>query len=305
MPKKKSNRNVENEEGANESWLLPYSDMMTLLLALFVVMFAMSSINEAKFNSVMESLYTAFGGTTDVGSPTPLPYPDAGLPSQSSIQEMLEANASPDGKGLSNLYLSLNEYTQANGLDDSISVEYQGDKVLITLKDDVFFESGSAELSQDMLDEAQSIAQLLYDNEDHANPFDVVVAGHTDNVPISTPQYPSNWYLSQQRAVNFLAAILNGSELDPTHFSTRGYGEYVPVATNDTDEGRQKNRRVELLISEDTGQALETGSTVVDTSTPAASVSGIESEAVSIAPAAGNTAPEGGSTVSETGNSTS
>ena len=110
-----------------------------------------------------------------------------------------------------------------------------------------------------MEDKAHRLAELLYDNENPEHPFEVIVAGHTDNVPINTPQYPSNWYLSVQRAVNFLVEMLNGSELDPTHFSSRGYGEYMPVASNDTEEGRQQNRRVELLVSEDAPQAQLAG----------------------------------------------
>jgi chemotaxis protein MotB len=242
-----------HEEHADESWLLPYSDMMTLLLALFVVMFAMSNVDKAKFNAVMEAMYTAFGGTVEEGSPVAVPYPEDAFTLNGN--EVVMPPAPTDGKGLSSLYLSLNEYVKDNGLSDSMSVMREGDKVLITLKNDVFFEPGSAELSQDMQNSAKQLATLLLENQDPVKPFDVIVAGHTDNVPINTPQYPSNWYLSVQRAVNFLVAIVTDTGLNPGQFSSRGYGEYMPVATNDTEEGRQQNRRVELLVSENVEDA--------------------------------------------------
>ena len=131
----KNKHGPPHEEHVDESWLLPYSDMMTLLLALFIVMFAVSSVDKEKYNAVMESMYTAFGGNANSGLPTE-PYPGAGtLPSQSALEEMTGA-----GQGaLSNLYNSLNDYVQANNLSGSISVERQGDDVLVVLKNDVFF----------------------------------------------------------------------------------------------------------------------------------------------------------------------
>lgn len=232
-----------HEDHADEGWLLPYSDMMTLLLALFIVMFAVSSVDQAKFNAMMAAMYTAFGGTTSQGVELPLPYPDVNQP------QVEETEAQPN-QSLQNLYLSLNNYVIDQGLQDSIAVEYSGTDILVTIKNDVFFASASADLSPQMQEQAKILARLLQENQDPVRPFDVIVAGHTDNVPINNVKFPSNWHLSAHRALNFLDALLTGSKLDPTHFSSRGYGEYAPVATNDTPEGRQQNRRVELLISQ-------------------------------------------------------
>ena len=232
-----------HEEHADEGWLLPYSDMMTLLLALFIVMFAVSSVDQAKFNAMMAAMYTAFGGTTSQGVELPLPYPDANQP----LAEEMETQSNPN---MQNLYLSLNNYVVDQGLQDSIAVQYSGSDILVTIKNDVFFASASADLTPEMQEQAKILARLLQENQDPTRPFDVIVAGHTDNVPINNVKFPSNWHLSAHRALNFLDALLTGSNLDPTHFSSRGYGEYSPVATNETPEGRQQNRRVELLISQ-------------------------------------------------------
>lgn len=247
-----------HEEHADESWLLPYSDMMTLLLALFIVMFAVSSVDQEKYNAMMESMYTAFGGTTNSGQPNE----PGGGGGGGGI-----GNIFADGKpgGLGSLYLSLNEYVDDEDLSNSIEVQYQGDDVLVTLKNDSFFKPGSAELSPQMREQAHAIAALLEKNQDPDKPFEIVVAGHTDNVPHNTPEYPSNWYLSLMRAANFLSAIFEETSLNASHFSARGYGEFAPVATNETVDGRQQNRRVEVLISEKKEQGP--GSTGEDTST--------------------------------------
>ena len=245
------------EEHADESWLLPYSDMMTLLLALFIVMFAVSSVDQAKFNAMMESMYTAFGGTSNTGSPV---EGSGGAVDMDALEDLLASGGGGGGGGgqdvgLGSLYLSLNDYVEDSDLSNSIAVQYKGDDVLVTLKNDVFFSPGSADLSPEMQEQAQTLAVLLEQSQDPDSPFEVVVAGHTDDVPINTSKYPSNWYLSLQRAANFLGAMLENTNLNPSYFSARGYGEYNPVSSNDTAEGRQRNRRVELLISQKIEQA--------------------------------------------------
>ncbi len=241
------------EEHADESWLLPYSDMMTLLLALFIVMFAVSSVDQAKFNAMMESMYTAFGGTTNTGSPV---EGAGGSVDMDALEDLLAAGGGNSPQvGLGSLYLSLNDYVEESDLSNSIAVQYKGDDVLVTLKNDVFFTPGSADLSPEMQEQAQTLAALLQKSQDPDSPFEVVVAGHTDDVPINTPKYPSNWYLSLQRAANFLGAMLENTDLNPSYFSARGYGEFNPVSSNDTADGRQRNRRVELLISQKLEQA--------------------------------------------------
>jgi chemotaxis protein MotB len=239
-----------HEDHADEGWLLPYSDMMTLLLALFIVMFAISSVDQTKYNAMMESMYKAFGGTVDEGEPITLPYIEAGLPGLEEAPGLIHDN-------ISNLYTSLNSYIASNGLEDAIDAQYLGTDILVTLKNDVFFQSASADLSPEMASQAHILAQLLEENQSPENPFDVIVAGHTDNVPIRNARFPSNWHLSAHRALNFLTTLLEDTNLDPTHFSSRGYGEYAPVASNETSEGRQKNRRVELLVSQPGAVATE------------------------------------------------
>jgi chemotaxis protein MotB len=248
----------------DESWLIPYADLLTLLLALFIVLFASSSINEEKYNSMAEAMYTAFNGffsdvlsmgiggdsSGDMGNYT-LPYPEAGVTEEFNTSKANADKAAAEAAAaqLGNLYESISQYVAENQLENVIAVEFQGENVVVTLTNDLWFESGSAEVSSSMRSQGSILADLIQANQTPKSPLDVIVAGHTDNIPSNSLKYPSNWYLSLSRAVNFLAILLEKGNLDPTHFSTRGYGEYSPITPNDTPEGRQKNRRVELLIS--------------------------------------------------------
>ncbi|MDR0671335.1 MAG: OmpA family protein [Oscillospiraceae bacterium] len=244
-----------HEEHADESWLIPYADLLTLLLALFIVLFAASSIDSDKYQAIMSAFQDELGagllpGGEGVLPPGMLPPGNGG-----SSPAPTTPPSGGDGLGDSDIKLwplfdSLQDYVDDNHMDDNIDVAFTGQDVLITLKSDIWFSSGSAEITPSMQEQAHMLAQLLRDNQNPAYPLEVIVAGHTDNVPIHSSQYPSNWHLSARRALNFLMALLEDSGLDPTHFSSRGYGEYAPIATNSTPDGRQRNRRVELLVSQ-------------------------------------------------------
>jgi chemotaxis protein MotB len=244
-----------HEEHADESWLIPYSDLMTLLLALFIVLFASSTIQEEKFRAIMSSISSAFG--TSEGSNVIEMFPegslapmDLGMPlPQSRKQPEKDTGGGAFKRQMDQLYASLERYVSDNSLEGTIGMEFNGENVMITLKSDIWFQFGSAVVTGDMVKQARTLSSLLKDNQDAEHPLEVIVTGHTDNVPIRTSRYPSNWYLSMERAFNFLAVLLENKGLDPGMFSARGFGEYQPIADNGTPEGRQLNRRVELMVS--------------------------------------------------------
>lgn len=263
--KKRRRRHEEHEEHVDESWLVPYADILTLLLALFIVLFASSSLDKEKYNSVMDAIHQAFSGNSAIESGAGAGEGTGSGQQQADIEDILAALPKLEDNGeavgtedytrqLDNLYRSVATYVDAMELEQTVSVEFKGEMVLVTLRNDIFFDSANAEITPEMDKQAKILANILQANQDAAHPFEVIVAGHTDNLPIESAKYPSNWYLSGYRALNFLGALLEGSNLDPVHFSARGYGEYDPVDTNDTPEGRQKNRRVELLITQNLKQ---------------------------------------------------
>ncbi len=234
----------DHEEHMDESWLIPYADLLTLLLALFIVLFASSTVDKEKYNAVMEAMHEAFGPPpafqSQVLDPAAMPYPQITEPDQETGDSSLDS-----------LYSAISDYVVANDLQETVSIRKEGQNVLLTLTNDIWFDSGSKEVSDVMLEKVTVIAQILRENHKAERPFEIVVGGHTDNVPTYIEGY-TNWQLSVDRAVEFLRLLIQDSGMDPACFSARGYGESHPIASNATAQGRQKNRRVEVLISQTT-----------------------------------------------------
>ena len=241
MAKKK--RRKKQEGGVDESWLLPYSDLLTLLLALFIVLFASSSLDQAK----MDQMATVFNEMFDSG--LGIMEHDAPVPSPAD-------NKAKDGDGidrssyledqrfLSEAQEKMDDFIAANELENLFETQMIDEGLLVTIRDNALFDMGESQVSEKHIELAREISDLLV--FDRAR--QIIITGHTDNVPIQTEEYSSNWELSVMRAVNFLKIIVENEKLDPVNFSAKGYGEYRPIASNDTLEGRSKNRRVEVLI---------------------------------------------------------
>lgn len=245
-------RKKKKGHGVDESWLLPYSDMLTLLLALFIVLFAASEVDSQKY----ERLAEVFRGELMAGGPGILeenvPPSQGDIPEEEEAkppEEQQEQSEIPeqeksDKPPLEEIKESMDAYILENQLDGKFETKLTREGLMLTIVDDVFFDKGSAEVKEEARRTAEEVAQLLYSDPPH----EVVVSGHTDNIPISTSIYASNWELSVERAVNFMTVVLDNENLDPTLFSAKGYGEYQPAVPNTTAENRQKNRRVEILV---------------------------------------------------------
>lgn len=243
MRRKKKNH---HEEEMSEAWLLPYSDLMTLLLAVFIVLFAVSKQDEVKAAAMAEAFRSIFTGEVSVMEQVSDGVLDGGAETE-PMPNLIQPITTEDL--IQNLQQRFEAYINENNLNEQMKASYNEDGVLIILTSDVWFPSGSAEInvSQDAI--AREVAVMIAENQGEDHRLKVVVSGHTDNMPISTAQYASNWSLSVDRAVNFMEMLINYSGLNPAQFSARGLGEYDPLATNDTEEGRQRNRRVEVYIS--------------------------------------------------------
>lgn len=242
MARKKHTPPHEEHEG--EPWLLPYSDLMTLLLALFIALFAMSQTDQKKVTAMSQAFSAAFnsGGPSFFDKLGPNYGRRAAMPSDEDKGNgaYLEENRSLEG-----VQKTMDEYIKQNHLKDELSTSLTEDGLMIRIKEHALFPSGSAELVPESQKIGPVIAGLLA-----TVPENVVISGHTDNVPIATAQYPSNWELSSQRALNFMKFILaQNNKLAPERFSAIGYSEYRPVAANDSEAGRAQNRRVEVLIA--------------------------------------------------------
>lgn len=246
----KRRRKKRQEEHISESWLIPYADILTLLLALFIVLFAISSVDATKFQKLSKSFNDIFAGGTGVMEfTTPMEGPVQPTDNnEGALIDKEDGNGrlkEKDQKELSELQERVDQYIEESNLNEVLDTTLTGEGLLVVIRDNVLFESGSADVRAADLHIAREISDLIVMDP----PRSIIVSGHTDNVPISTVRYASNWDLSVMRAVNFMKILLENEQLDPEWFSAKGYGEFKPIASNETDEGKTKNRRVEILIA--------------------------------------------------------
>lgn len=279
MARKKRGKPHEEENG--EAWLLPYSDLMTLLLALFIALFAISQTDQKKVSELSQAFSSAFnmGGPSFFSQMGPNPGRQAEMPSD---EDKGNSAYIQENQQLEEVQKKMQEYIDENSLDDQLSTELSEEGLMIRIKERALFPSGSAQLANQAQSIAPVVAGLL-----SSIPERVVISGHTDNVPINSAQYPSNWELSSARALTFMKFLLaQNSSLNPARFSAIGYSEYRPLADNSTEEGRQRNRRVEIFIARNYRFNPDEGST-------GGSDSG--SDGMAVSGTTGNTPSTGGS----------
>ncbi|MCT2196042.1 flagellar motor protein MotB [Paenibacillus phoenicis] len=249
---KKNKKHQDHEEHADESWLLPYSDLMTLMLALFIVLYGMSTVDALKFQEMSEAFKSVLTGGTSVldqnamisNNKTSLSEIETPKSTQDGLMTKKNELKRQEQQNLEALKKQLDTYIKENGLTDDLETKLNQSQLMITISDKALFASGEAVVKPEARQLAKAISNMLQQFPD----YEVIVSGHTDNVPISTYEFPSNWDLSSVRALNFMKILLLNTNLDPKKFSAIGYGEYHPVASNDTAAGRAQNRRVEVSI---------------------------------------------------------
>lgn len=245
----------EPEKENAERWLLTYSDLITLLMIFFVVMYSMSKVDANKFQAVAESLSNALGGgtpskmeiATSPAGPSLLqtfkapPKPSDAEDTSDKNQKAGEGNVDAENMTIEGIKQKLDKFAEDNGIQAKLvsSIEERG--LVISIQDTLLFESGSADITPKAKEILDNIINVLA-----ATPNYVKVEGHTDNLPINTARFPSNWELSVLRATN-VVHIMQG-KIATDRLSATGYGEYRPIAKNDTEAGQARNRRVDLVI---------------------------------------------------------
>ncbi|HKL41033.1 MAG TPA: flagellar motor protein MotB [Clostridia bacterium] len=231
----------KNEEsGGAPEWMVTYGDLVTLLMCFFVLLFAFSEIDAQKFEAVMQSFQGSAGvlsgGTTL--SDSPLVF--TGMP------ETNTSNETTDSQVLDDLKKEIESQLDDANIELEITAEVINRGLLIRFPDNALFDSGEASLKDPARDALEVIGNILLDD-----PFTervISVEGHTDNVPMSSAEFPSNWELSTTRATNVIRYFLDEVGIVPKRLSASGYGEYYPIATNETPEGRSQNRRVDIVV---------------------------------------------------------
>lgn len=264
-------RRRRHEEHVNhERWAIPYGDLITLLLAFFVVMYAMSAVNEGKYRVLSQSIIEAFNGNSKRLEATPsrtpsvlAPVPDAGASStatssQRRIELPLRRQPVPGRGEQPTVQRSGGQQQNLERIQGEVQRALQPliDKSLITMRrtesyleieirTDILFPSGVAKLSTSADEVLSRIGQIL---SPFPNPLRV--EGYTDDKPINTAQFPSNWELSAARAAS-VARLFADQGVDPGRLGIIGWGEFRPAADNGTEEGRNRNRRVLVVVLSD------------------------------------------------------
>ncbi|MCM0626557.1 MULTISPECIES: flagellar motor protein MotB [unclassified Lysinibacillus] len=237
----KKAKKKKHDEHIDESWLVPYADILTLLLAVFIILFASSSVDQEKLERMSAVFNQVFdGGTSFLEQPAPVPTPNADsdqTPQQNSAYLK-------DQQELAEIKDSVDNFIAVNEMEGQFATEMTDEGLLVTIRDSILFDPGQATVKPEYVPIAKELSTML--ESDPAR--NIVITGHTDNVPAG-PNFTSNFQLSVMRATKFLELLIESNDkLDPTRFSAKGNGEYRAIAPNDTAEGRAKNRRVEVLI---------------------------------------------------------
>jgi chemotaxis protein MotB len=255
----------EPEKHVNhERWLVSYADFITLLFAVFVVLYAMGQTDKKKTEEVIASLQSSFGMAT-VGAPSPKLNVIPSKPISIIPSLKPEVSVTPPGRSMRALgrvraeekdfrqiKSSIEAYLVKQGALNKVSLSITRRGLIVSLKEAGFFDSGQAQIRPDAYELINTISEVM---TQYNNPLRV--EGHTDNIPISTSQFPSNWELSTARATNGLKYLIKHFDVDPDKISATGYAEFRPLAENTTPEGRAKNRRVDLVMLSGEGERGE------------------------------------------------
>jgi len=217
------------EKENNERWLLTYADLITLLMIFFVVLYSISQVDAKKFRTLAETLSTVFGGGRS-------------LVGESSGTRMIPLPAQ-GGSDLEEVRASAAELLARQGMHHGANAQVKQQGLAITLANSLIFHPASAVINDGARRHLVALGKLLKDTDGP-----IRVEGFTDNTPVHSGEFASNWQLSALRAANIAQLLVEQAGVDPRRVSAVGYGGARPVASNRTEEGRARNRRVMIVI---------------------------------------------------------
>jgi chemotaxis protein MotB len=254
-------RRRKDDRVNHDRWLVSYADFITLLFAFFVVLYSSAQVDKRKAGRLALAIQVAF---QELGvfqtSNTKIPLNDGEEMPFEKVQVVENVKRNSDLKQFVNPMKGvLSSATETQSLQEAedaiekaldpeiqrreVSMSMRREGLVVSLKEMGFFDSGSASIRPGSLNAISRLAEVL-----KSRPENLRIEGHTDNVPIHTARFANNWDLSTARATELIQLLITDYGIPPSHLSAAGYGEFHPVATNDTPEGRAQNRRLDVVI---------------------------------------------------------
>ncbi|MDY6825219.1 MAG: flagellar motor protein MotB [Thermodesulfobacteriota bacterium] len=232
---------VSEDEGDEGNWLVTYADMMTLLLVFFVLLFSISVMDLKKFKDALQSIQVGLGSDKPPVALLKVIEEDA-APKQIVLENVIGLKSRKD-----RLLDEMSEFLYEHRSNENVRLDIEDGKIKLRITGHALFDSGSAELNAEAAPILAEITRIIKRYPD----FKINIKGFTDNIPISTPRYPSNWELSAIRATSVLKFLVNRG-VDENRLTATGYGELNPLVPNTSEANRAKNRRVEFVLEEET-----------------------------------------------------
>ncbi|WP_238915988.1 flagellar motor protein MotB [Clostridium sp. YIM B02555] len=233
-------RRMRKEKDNTDRWMLSYLDFITLMMIFFLMMYAISNVDNKKVETLANSLKIGFNsgnGKNVIAVTDNTNSPD------STDESVDESYSSTESEKLTDIKRKVDELVNNSELKGGVTTSIQERGLVISFNDNLFFNSGEATIKPDFQGKLISISKVLNGIDNYIH-----VEGHTDNVAINTTYFHSNWQLSSIRAANVVEFLISQGNVKPERLSSIGYGEYRPVKSNSTEEGKAANRRVDIVI---------------------------------------------------------
>ena len=233
-----SRKKKGKEEMRTDAWITTFSDTMTLLLTFFVLLYSFSTVDAAKFEQIASSLQSVLTGETKT-TIMDLNIKSGEIPLVGEPVATTTVNTETE-----DIYEKVQSFIKTQKLEDIVELKSDNRGVIIQLRENILFESGKAEIIEKIKPVLITINGLVT-----SFPNDIVIEGHTDNIPINNYEYKNNWQLSSARALNVLEYFVGiKGQTQPERFTSVACGEYQPIVANINDANRALNRRVNILI---------------------------------------------------------
>jgi chemotaxis protein MotB len=228
---------------SRDRWMVSYADFITLLFAFFVVMYAFAKADQKKQAQVSAAINSAFSSLGAFPDATSKSAKDAAAWQTAIVMDENVLSPARVKDDLEHVRRDLEQKLSSQIAMHSVAIQMGRDGLVISLREAGFFSSGSATPKPESLPALRQIAASL-----SHTPYDLRIEGHTDNIPIHTAEFDSNWELSSARATRIARFFINLKDISPERISAAGYAEFHPIAGNDTADGRAENRRVDLVV---------------------------------------------------------